>query len=196
MPKLNGVELAKMIRRENDPAPYIIALSSFGGFTEEPDIFDCHLLKPVKQSKLLRALVGLYKPRSGRTTDKQPISLANIIVVDDNTCNRFVIKELLKSCKIPEQNITVLESGTEAIELLSTDHEKYDILLMDLRMPIVDGYMVCDFMREHNIEMYTIATTAHSTQRERDKCLKLYSMDDFLPNPMILLKQKIRTKLE
>jgi CheY-like chemotaxis protein len=190
MPHINGVELATMIRDTTTTTPFLIALSSFSGMSAGNDIFDSHLLKPVKKSKLFRTLVELYRPRT-RSSSRNGLDLnIHVLAVDDNYCNRIVIKEILLSCRIPEQNIKILSSGDETIEWLQKYPNKYHVLLLDIQMPKTSGYMVYDYIRDNEIHIYTIGITANSTSEERDTCLNIYSMNDFLCNPLTIMSVK------
>lgn len=189
MPKINGIELAEIIKQKY-PKIFIIALSSLSEIIDTSNIFDRKLIKPVKHEKLLNTLLSLYNnvPTLGNSTHSNRLEL-NILVAEDNNYNRTVIQELLLLCGINSNNITMAENGEKVVELLEAGYE-FDILYLDIKMPKMNGYEVIDYMKNNNISIYTIALTAHALDQEKNKCMKEYNMDDFICKPITL--QNIR----
>lgn len=201
MPQINGVELADLIKQKYSNI-FIIALSSLAEIEKLGYNFDCRLTKPVKYDKLLSSIINLYNkiPNTPITNFKSiknsPLigdSLINklnfnILIAEDNYYNRIVIKELLLSCGILNTNITMVDDGKKTINLLNVN--KYDMLFLDIKMPVLNGYEVCDYINLKNISIYIVALTAHALENERNKCLKLYNMNDFLCKPITLINIK------
>ena len=100
-----------------------------------------------------------------------------VLVVEDNALNRAVANAFLK-----RQGVLVYEAhdGIEALEMISND--KYDLVLMDIQMPTIDGIEACKIMRSKGIVIPIIALTANAQQSERIKC-KNAGMDDYLVKP-------------
>jgi CheY-like chemotaxis protein len=100
-----------------------------------------------------------------------------ILVVEDNALNRAVANAFLN-----RQGVFVYEAndGIEALEMISND--KYDLVLMDIQMPTIDGIETCKIMRSKGIIIPIIALTANAQQSERVKC-KNAGMDDYLVKP-------------
>ncbi len=103
-----------------------------------------------------------------------------ILVVDDNLINREVAKEILKKagCKVQ-----LAESGEAAIQLV-TQHS-FDIILMDIQMPGMDGIKTTKKIRGLNLDNMPkiIAMTAYAMKEDKERFLKL-GMDDYLPKPI------------
>jgi osomolarity two-component system sensor histidine kinase NIK1 len=117
------------------------------------------------------------------------IEKLNILVVDDNDLN-----QQLFICKLGKfnHNIIVANNGLEALELFKT--QKFHFILMDLMMPIMDGYEATIKIREEeqlkdSERTPIIAFTANTMNNEENKCL-LYDMDDFMTKPFDIEKLK------
>ncbi len=94
-------------------------------------------------------------------------------MAEDNPVNQMVIKGMLK--KMGHQ-VTLADNGSEALEMASSDHEKWDILLMDCEMPVLDGFAATRGIREFEKEKNTnrlpiLALTAHAIPETEQKCL-------------------------
>lgn len=112
-------------------------------------------------------------------------SKLKVLAVDDNSVNRMIIKKMLKKYKI-EADIAV--GGIEAIELIKHHKEQYDLILMDIEMPIKDGYITTSEIRKYERETEVdasriVAVSAHSMKESRGKAL-ISGMDDFLSKPI------------
>ncbi|WP_290468795.1 hybrid sensor histidine kinase/response regulator [Lacinutrix sp. MedPE-SW] len=107
-----------------------------------------------------------------------------ILVVEDNTMNQIIMKKMLTTLAIT--NFKVASNGKEAIELL--ENYNFDIILMDLQMPIMDGYETTSLIRNdvamHNIKnIPIIAVTADTTDGAREK-VKNVGMNDYITKPV------------
>ncbi|MBK7099487.1 MAG: response regulator [Sphingobacteriales bacterium] len=104
---------------------------------------------------------------------------ANILVAEDNEINQSLIKYLLNEWKI---RADFVENGKEAIRLLQ--QQNYDLILMDIQMPEMDGYSATKEIREVlNYKTPIIAMTAHALAGEKDMCLQA-GMNGYLPKPI------------
>ena len=114
----------------------------------------------------------------------------NILLVDDNGTNRKVGTELLATFNVKVQTAT---DGFEAVEM--AEKRKYDLILMDIQMPRMDGTEATKLIKAQAINLTTpiIAMTAYSMKEDRSKYLKA-GMDDYLPKPVtrMALLQKLR----
>ena len=108
----------------------------------------------------------------------------NILVVEDNKLNQLVIKKLLSS--FPNVKITLVENGKEA--LTSLKNITYNLILMDLQMPIMDGYEATAIIRSGNLgeiisNIPIIAVTADATVETKQRALRL-GMNDYITKPV------------
>jgi CheY-like chemotaxis protein len=102
-----------------------------------------------------------------------------VLLVEDNDINRLYAKSILKNWQC---HIDVAENGLVAIEKIKNNF--YDVVLMDVQMPVMDGYEATKAMRSmhQSAKVPIIALTANATQRDVEKCL-LAGMNDYLPKP-------------
>lgn len=104
--------------------------------------------------------------------------VGTILVVEDHEINQYVVKAMLDSLGCTTKMVS---NGTEAIETLR--QERFDLILMDCRMPGLDGYETTRRVRKTlRIETPIVAMTANASQEERAACIDA-GMDDFLPKP-------------
>lgn len=102
-----------------------------------------------------------------------------ILVVEDNEINQSLIKHLFKSWQL---QFELANNGREAINKLQLI--KYDLILMDIQMPEMDGYTATQAIREElKLSTPIIAMTAHALAGEREKCLS-YGMDEYISKPI------------
>ncbi|MBL4651850.1 MAG: PAS domain S-box protein [Flavobacteriales bacterium] len=105
----------------------------------------------------------------------------NVLLVEDNPVNQMVTNDLLSE---KGSNVKIANNGKEAIEMLSS--ENFDIILMDMQMPVMDGYQATAYIRskmeqgKQNIPI--LALTAHAIEGEIEKCKKA-GVDDYLAKP-------------
>jgi len=108
-----------------------------------------------------------------------PATGAHLLVVDDNAMNRDLMKHLLKSRGL---SFSIVSNGREAIDQLR--HNKYDMVLMDIQMPEMDGYTATREIRETlGLDIPVIAMTAHAMAGERERCLSC-GMNEYLSKPV------------
>lgn len=101
-----------------------------------------------------------------------------ILVFEDNMLNQRLVKNVLNNFGF---EVELASNGKAGLECLMKS--SYDVILMDLQMPDLDGYMVTDAIRNDlKIKTPIIAMTAHSMSGEREKCLS-YGMNDYLSKP-------------
>jgi len=104
--------------------------------------------------------------------------ITRILVVQDNLANQLVTMTILKKKGF---YVACANNGLEAITLLETDD--FDIVLMDVSMPVMDGLTATKKIRlSSRAKVPIIAMTAHNQMEDRDRCLES-GMDDFLSKP-------------
>jgi CheY-like chemotaxis protein/two-component sensor histidine kinase len=106
-------------------------------------------------------------------------SNVKVLVTEDNEFNQSLISHIFKSWDLPFE---IANNGLEAIEKLKAN--KYDLVLMDIQMPVMDGYTAARKIRnELKLAVPVIAMTAHAMPGEREKCLS-YGMNDYIAKPI------------
>jgi PAS domain S-box-containing protein len=193
MPELDGFEVAKRIRENPIGSDLeILMLTSLGlkGDTErckEVGI-GVYLVKPVKQAELLDGIMlALGRPR----TEKSPVITRHtiqdirrrlkILLAEDNIVNQ---KLALKMLEKRGHHVTMVSNGQEALDTLKTD--RFDLVLMDVQMPQMDGLEATKRVRDSEREeehIPIIAMTAHAMKGDREMCLSA-GMDDYVSKPI------------
>jgi signal transduction histidine kinase/CheY-like chemotaxis protein/uncharacterized membrane protein affecting hemolysin expression len=197
MPGMNGFELTKAVRAHlGGAAPPIVLFTSVSptddSFRDNAQRigFAAMLSKPTKSGQLLSALVKALAPDSvapdrghaGEAEADLPAgSEVRILLVDDNAINQKVGRKILK--RMGHEPV-VVSSGMEAIESCQSDD--FDIVLMDIEMPDMDGIAATRRIRDklsHRRVPYIVALTANAMSSERDSYLRS-GMDDYLSKPI------------
>ena len=186
MAELNGEQTAALIRRE--PGPKLVLLSTIGGLATAA--FDDVLAKPVRTDALLRCLAAIFdaRPSVGRDTPAArstviaaPELRGSILLVEDNAINQLIAKELLTQAGA---TVDVAEDGRQAIAMATG--RRYGAILMDVQMPVIDGYEATRRILEyygHDDAPPIIAMTANSMDGDRERCLAA-GMADYVTKPI------------
>ncbi|WP_165311360.1 response regulator [Vibrio ziniensis] len=103
----------------------------------------------------------------------------NILVVEDTKTNQMVIQLMLSRLGY---NVTLADNGLQAVELIKNDAQ-FDLVFMDISMPIMDGIEATKHIRSKNLNVPIIALTAHTMEDDKDECFKA-GMDGFIIKPM------------
>ncbi|MBP0019275.1 MAG: response regulator [Cyanobacteria bacterium SBLK] len=203
MPEMDGLTLAREIRQiTRYQNTFLILLTSMGqieekSLQEEVGLSAC-LTKPIKQSQLFNTLNWILQDnyqelkftKINEKTQSQNASfdssLANqlplkILVAEDNTVNQKLIVHLLKRLGY---RADVVGNGLEAIA--SLERQPYDIILMDVQMPEMDGFEatreICQRW-EREKRPHIIALTANAMEGDRESCLAM-GMDNYISKPI------------
>ncbi len=142
--------------------------------------------KPVRPSSLRKALLSLTNrmdyEEDGEEASHEPTPLGgNILLVEDNPINQKVARALLirMGCQV-----SVAENGEEALELIS-NQPPFDLIFMDLQMPVMDGFATTQAIRGldgPSSKTPIVAMTANATEQDRIQCLNS-GMDGYLSKP-------------
>ena len=106
------------------------------------------------------------------------LSPTRILMAEDNPINQMVARAQLQS--LGYANVTVVDNGQEAVN--AVHQGGFDLVLMDCRMPVLDGYGATEQIRAQGYLLPIIAMTANAASAERDKCLQL-GMNDYMSKP-------------
>ena len=192
MPKMDGLTLAREIRKYNKEMQLVIL--AFAGRHIESDLFNAALTKPIKPSQFYNALLdiipgpSLPKPienelHSAKAEEKDiELSPLKILLVEDNVHSQKVTLNMLKKLGFQADAVA---NGLEALQALERQH--YDLVLMDIRMPEMNGLDATQIIRRlwPNDGPTIIAITAYSLEGDREKCLEA-GMDDYISKPVKL----------
>jgi signal transduction histidine kinase/DNA-binding response OmpR family regulator len=212
MPDVDGFELAERIHRTGGPsaAPLIIMLTSSG---QRGDAARCrelgvaaYLTKPVQRFELRETLTTVLAPgfllkdgemqsaslvtrhslRENRQESEASVLNATeclrILLAEDNMVNQRLAVRMLEK---RGHQVKVAENGRAALAALEA--EKFDVVLMDVQMPVMDGLEAAREIRSKERDRGThlpiIAMTAHNMKGDRDRCLQA-GMDDYVSKPI------------
>ena len=193
MPEMDGIEAAKQIQSQaKDKLPHILMVSAYDK-DEAKELatdagIDEFLEKPINQSILVDAIVELLSKESKRITveNAQPVlsipnlSAYKVLLVEDNMINQQVAKEFLADTKI---TVECAENGLVALEKIAT--QTYDLVLMDIQMPEMDGLTAAKEIRQTlklpNLPI--IAMTAHAMEGDIEKSV-IAGMNQHLTKPI------------
>ncbi|MGZ3810455.1 MAG: two-component regulator propeller domain-containing protein [Mucilaginibacter sp.] len=193
MPEMDGAGLAKTIKTMPKPVPVII-LSSIGDASRKkyPGLFSAILIKPVKQNQLLKSIYAELSDvkEMVATEEKQNNVLSpefaaqypiDILIAEDNPVNQMLIERIL--VKLGYKAV-VTNNGYEALQKIK--EKPYDVLLMDIQMPVMDGFEATKNIRQLDISQpFIVAMTANALSEDREICLN-QGMDSYISKPMKL----------
>jgi CheY-like chemotaxis protein len=194
MPEMDGVDLAKRIRLRGAKLPMML-FSSLGrreaGVEADASLFAAYLTKPIKQSQLFDTLVGLFMGVKARDEKPSPERLKldpefasrhplKILLAEDNAVNQKLALRLLEQMGY---RADVASNGLEAVE--SVARQKYDVILMDVQMPEMDGLeatrqIIAQWPDRHP---RIIGLTANALEGDREMCLAA-GMQDYISKPI------------
>jgi signal transduction histidine kinase/CheY-like chemotaxis protein len=194
MPDMDGFAVAREIARGTDEArPAVIMLSSAqrdeGARRAEVSGVARFLLKPVRQSELLEAIFAALEvsaeeeeaPSEPQQAAPGPASL-RVLVAEDNAVNQRLALRMLER---RGHQATIVNDGAQAIEALAGG--TFDVVLMDVQMPVMDGFQATAAIRENERmtggHIPIVAMTAHALRGDRERCLAA-GMDGYISKPL------------
>lgn len=188
MPGIDGIETSRRIQQLDD-APHILMVSAYDREQARASLQDVKISqfieKPVNQSILLDALYTMLEQdmpvrQIPTTTEIPDLAKYRILLVEDHAINRQVALGLLKDSNV---QVDVAENGLLAIHRLQ--QQRYDLVLMDIQMPEMDGLTACQHIRQQLLltDLPVIAMTAHAMASDIAKS-KAAGMNDHLTKPI------------
>ncbi len=208
MPHLDGMTLGRGIRAEGELDGLRLAVMSSSGESGDAERFrqagfDAYLNKPYLHDTLIKVLQGMTQraaedhmvtrhsvEESVKASKKPPRLQGRILLVEDVPANQKVALSMLKRLDLVTD---VANNGKQALDLWSEG--SYDLVLMDCRMPVMDGYQASREIRGRpgGESIPILALTANATPEDRQRCLEC-GMDDVLTKPFLI--QQLSEALE
>jgi signal transduction histidine kinase/DNA-binding response OmpR family regulator len=198
MPKMDGFSLIERIRQMPELATATIMMLTSAG--HRGDAEKCkrlgvaaYLLKPIRQSELREAIAQVLGARAqtgaiplltrySLQDARDPMTVLRILVAEDNLVNQRLVVRLLEK---RGHRVVLAVDGRRTVEALS--QESFDLVLMDLQMPEMDGFEATAVIREKEKKtgrhQPIVALTAHAMTGDRERCLNA-GMDDYLTKPI------------
>jgi CheY-like chemotaxis protein len=113
----------------------------------------------------------------------------NILIAEDNAMNILVVKKILREMEV---NVFTASNGLEAINMIKYGKVKFDIIFMDIHMPVLDGYKASLQIRALGITIPIIALTASALDEIKDT-ISQYGMTDYIAKP--IEKDSLKSKI-
>ncbi len=209
MPIMDGVETVEALRKTRDPAmPSVIMVTAFGrdevlNTAEQRGVeLQTVLTKPVTPAGLAEAIsqaLGRQAPHeaAARSEDRHEarqdtlhdirhqseaaLRGARVLLVEDNDMNQELALELLRSAGM---EVVLAENGQKALDILTQD-DRFDGVLMDCQMPVMDGYTATRAIRANPkwADLPVLAMTANAMAGDREKVLEV-GMNDHIAKPL------------
>ena len=195
MPDHDGFELARTIGDDERLRNTLIMMLSSGGRPD--DVGRCqelgitnYLLKPIKQSELFDAIAKAFNLVTTSDADAVPVQdgrapqlgSLRILLAEDSLVNQKLAVGLLEK---HGHTVDVVENGTAAVRAVRK--QSYDLVLMDIQMPEMDGLEATRVIREmeciHGGHLPIVAMTAHAMKGDRERCLSA-GMDGYVAKPI------------
>jgi PAS domain S-box-containing protein len=195
---IDGVETARRIKELKLPAPHMVMVTGYDTDSLLPLAaavgIEQVLLKPVNPATLAEALMSFYTDEAESNsvgTDPQGKSLpelvsslagSNILLVEDNEINQLVATELLAEGNV---RVTVANHGKEALDMILARPTHWDVVLMDMQMPVMDGVTATIEVRKtiSAEQLPIVAMTANAMVQDKEKCMAA-GMQDFVTKPI------------
>jgi two-component system, sensor histidine kinase and response regulator len=196
MPGMDGFALAEQIKQHAELAKATIMMLTAGG--HRGDAARCqelgiasYLTKPIKPSELLDAILTLSDASSQKNQPSAPVTRHSlcecrqrrrILLAEDNLVNQKLLVRLLEN---RGHTVVVATNGRETLAAL--ERERFDMLLMDVQMPEMDGIQTTAASRHQERQssrrLPIIAMTAHAMRGDREQCLQA-GMDGYISKPV------------
>jgi len=197
MPGMDGIAVAREIKNHPElGTPTVLILSSGGGPEEASQALDVGIakciFKPFKQSELLAAILVVLDMATAPSPERrtrvrsgsgQAVPPLRILLAEDNRVNQLLAVRMLEK---QGHKVVAVQNGREALDAISSD--TFDVALIDVQMPDMDGLEATRLIREKELEtgksrLPLVALTAHAMTGDRERCLAA-GMDGYVPKPI------------
>jgi len=188
MPDLDGLETARLIRKTLKPPflPAVIITTAF----ENARVVDqgsslgvrAFLAKPVLPRILQSRLEDVFGSGDGSSGAPNRLQGARVLIAEDHPINQEIARDILERAGAW---VTLAGNGHEAVQAVLQAEHPFDLVLMDIQMPIMDGFQATSLIREQHQGLPIIAMTANALSDERERCLGA-GMNDHIAKPIDL----------
>jgi two-component system, sensor histidine kinase and response regulator len=196
MQDMDGFAVATQIRQHKELAKTKIIMLSGADQNDYNELYtkldiSAHLMKPIKQSTLLDTILTAVGTVSSEPDKPKPVGIysslksnqkLSILLAEDNAVNQQLAVRMLQKFG---HTVVVATNGKEAINIL--ENGSFDLILMDVQMPEMDGFEATAQIREKEkitgTHIPIIAMTAHAMKGDRERCLES-GMDDYVSKPV------------
>jgi len=197
MPQMDGFAVAERIKKTEHLAAATIMMLTSGG--KRGDAARCrelgvaaYLTKPIRQAELLDAICLALGKKSAEQNESAPLITRHsirerrrplrVLVAEDNLVNQMLVVTLLMKAG---HEVALVGNGVEALKVWKT--QSFDVIMMDMQMPEMDGFETVAHIRAQEKEsgghIPIVAMTAHALVGDRDRCLAA-GMDGYVSKPL------------
>lgn len=198
MPDMDGFALAHALQRRGCTTAVILMLTTVGRrggrATDRDSRIAAYLTKPIKQDDLLQAIVRLLGADivgkeaallPNRPSPQSPRrSALKVLLAEDNVINQRLMVRLLENAG---HQVTLARTGVAALDAIATTKPPFDIVLMDVQMPEMDGFEATAAIRAREQatggHLPLVALTAHAMRGDRERCLEA-GFDGYVSKPI------------
>lgn len=177
MPNMDGIEMLRHARATQDIVlPRVVLMASTFEIEQavaagDDAYLDSILVKPVTPASLFETVTRAYSgerltPSTGKTDGR--LDGICLLVAEDNALNRQVIEQILTRAGA---EVLIVANGLDAVEAVRTPGARFDAVLMDIQMPVMDGYAATRVIRDElgRFDLPIIAVTAYAQPEDREK---------------------------
>ena len=192
MPGLDGIHTARRLQapKRKNSVPIVI-VSAFDKEELRRQAKQAALagvlIKPVSPSMLLNTLVEIFSPAGKKLEIKEKnaklygLAGMKVLLAEDNRINQQIARELLAAQGVI---VDVVENGQAAVaKVFEKQRVPYDVILLDLQMPVMDGFEAARIIREARADLPIVAFTAHAMAEERERC-RAIGMNAHIAKPL------------
>lgn len=192
MPGMDGIALARKIGEQNSKLPILLLSKEAMDTKLIGDLFNSVIHKPVQRDVLHKHIISSLRHHDDSAGDDQQVGQKlyatfsqqyplKIMIAEDNRVNQKLATKILSKLGYTSD---IAQNGKEVLEMVS--NAKYDLILMDVQMPAMDGLEATRMIRLClDIQPVIIAVTANSMQGDREECMNA-GMDDYISKPIHL----------
>ncbi|TLX77182.1 response regulator [Labilibacter sediminis] len=178
--------------KENIPKTKIILFTSDAKWSEKWDFksIDEVVQKPIKHTQLFQTINEMFfgneeksvEEDGGDRSFEEKIKDKIILLVEDNLINQKIAEKMLDKIGL---KTAIANNGKEAVEMITSGDFKFDLVLMDVQMPVLNGLDATKALRQHKVTTPIIAMTANAMKGDREVCIEA-GMNDYIGKPVKL----------
>lgn len=196
MPNMDGIETTKLLKKQcqSNSVPTVIMISAYSAtdiLKKAKDVgIDIFLKKPINPSLLYNIIVGIFGEKVAKMncaidtpslkTQLSSLKGSGILVAEDNVLNQEVLSGMLRPSGII---VDIASNGMEAVEMYKSKKGFYELILMDIQMPMMDGYEAAKALRDMGCEIPIIALSANAMKEDANRS-KQAGMNAHLNKPI------------
>ncbi len=189
MPDIDGITCCEMVKEDPEITnPRMILITGYDQEDAKHKVkaagIDAYLLKPLKVAELSKVIEDIFTDRRTNQTNNAPVPSdfkfkdLKVLLVEDVKMNQELAIEILFKKHI---HVDLANNGQEAVDKVQAN--SYDVVLMDMQMPVMDGCQATESIRSFNHRLPIIAMTANAMTGDKNKCLAA-GMNDYITKPI------------